>query len=432
MNKVLIITYYWPPSGGGGVQRWLKFVKYLPEFGWEPVVYTPEKQTAPAYDESLLKDVPEGITVVRRPIIEPYGIYNKITGKKKGEAQGAAFASSKKSNPVVEDMANRIRSNLFIPDARALWVRPSVRYLKKYLKTQGIHTVITTGPPHSMHLIGLKLKQDLDIKWVADFRDPWTDIDYYGQLKLTKAADKKHRELERIVLFYADLVISVSEFNRKKLFEKANCKITVITNGYDESDIPDTSVRLDEKFTISHIGTFMANRNPEALWDVLKELIRENEDFRNDFELRLTGKTDKTVLDAIDAKGLMIFVKMSEPVSHEKAVNIQRSSQVLLLTVNQTGDAKGMVTGKVFEYMASKRPVLAIGPEDGDLAKILKETHTGVISDFEDRTKLKKHILDYYDRYKSGKLEVNPVNLEKYSRKNLTRQLVEYLEKLNS
>jgi len=430
MNKVLVITYYWPPSGGGGVQRWLKFVKYLPEFGWEPIVYTPVNQNAPATDESLSTDISTDLKIIQQPIWEPYNLYRFISGREKEDNLGASFATGKNSNRIIENLANWIRSNLFIPDARKFWIRPSVTFLKKYIQEENIQIVVTTGPPHSMHLIGLKLKKRTGIKWLADFRDPWTDIDYYDQLRLTKWADKRHHQLEKQVLGNADLVTCVSESNKEKLGKKISADIRVITNGYDEDDILSVSAIPDKKFTLVHIGTFMANRNPDLLWDIIAEAVHENEDFKNDFELHLVGKTDKQIVYELEKRNLIPHVKIKEPVSHKEAIQLQKNAQVLLLTVNKTGDPKGMVTGKVFEYLVSDRPILAIGPEDGDLARILKDTRTGVISDFNDKDGLKKKLLTFYNDYKQGKLTVKSKNLDKYSRKNLTKIMADFLNQL--
>lgn len=324
MKKVLVVTYYWPPSGGGGVQRWLKFVKYLPLFGWQPVVYTPEQQNAPAIDASLSRDIAPGLIVIRQPIWEPYSWYRRLTGRSKNENLGAGFASSKKSSPYLEAISNWVRSNFFIPDARMFWVRPSVRYLKKVIENHKIDVVVTTGPPHSLHLIGLGLKEQTGVKWLADFRDPWTDIDFYDQLKLTTWANKKHHRLERKVLAMADLVVSVSKSNAEKLTSKGKTNLCVITNGYDEDDIKEISGKPDTKFSIAHIGTFMANRNPRILWEVLAGLIAKNETFKNDVQLHLVGHTDALILDDINRWGLSGILRLSNSVDHVSAVQLQK------------------------------------------------------------------------------------------------------------
>ncbi len=430
IKRVLIITYYWPPSGGGGVQRWLKFAKYLPEYGWQPVIFTPETQNAPATDITLESDITPDLEIIRRPIWEPYSIYRQITGRKADENPGAAFASGKKDNPLTEDISNWIRSNFFIPDARKFWIKPSVRFLKKYIPENRFDAVVTTGPPHSMHLIGLGLKKALNIQWLADFRDPWTDIDYFDQLKLTSLANRKHHRQESEVLKTADRVVCVSNSNSIVLGRKSGVKVEIITNGFDESDIPKGKITADEKFTISHIGTFMANRNPESLWQALSELIGENESFKADFKLVLVGKTDASITSELEKYGLNPFTEILPQVSHQEAILRQRQSQLLLITVNKTGDSKGMVTGKVFEYLASGRPILAIGPADGDLAEILKETGTGVISDFDDKISMKAHVMNFYKQYQQGTLSVTPRNVEKFTRKILAGDMAKLLNNI--
>jgi glycosyltransferase involved in cell wall biosynthesis len=249
-------------------------------------------------------------------------------------------------------------------------------------------------------------------------------------LKLTKWANEKHHRLEREVLKNADIIVCVSNSNKEKLNLKAKVDIRVVTNGFDDVDVSFLSSPVEKKFSLAHIGTFMANRNPEILWDVLSDMILENKQFRQDFILRLVGKTDSVILNNLTNKGLAPFVHVEEPVSHNEAIQLQKSAQVLLLTVNKTGDSKGMVTGKVFEYLVSGRPILAIGPSDGDLAKILKETGTGVISDFNDKADLKKKLESYYMQFKRNTLTVNPKNTEKYSRKNLTREMADIINSL--
>ena len=412
------------------MQRWLKFVKYLPKYGWKPIVYTPQVQNAPNYDQSLLRDIEQDLDVIRTPIWEPYSIYRFITGRKEKENLGAAFASSKGSNNFVEGISNWIRSNFFIPDARKFWIKPSIKFLSNYLRENPVDIVVTTGPPHSMHLIGLGIKKKLGLNWVADFRDPWTDIDFYNELKLTGWANRRHHILEKSVLENADLVISVSQSNRDKLRKKASSNIEVITNGYDPEDVEEVHVKLNDKFTIAHIGTFMENRNPLVLWTILAELVDEHADFASDFCLVLVGNTDTQIIKTIERHQLKDFLIYHQAVAHSEAVRFQKSSQVLLLSVNKSGDSKGMVTGKVFEYMISGRPILAIGPEDGDLAKILKETNTGVISDFENGKELKKNILYLYKNYKQGTLKTSSKNLSTYSREKLTGDLVGFFNQL--
>lgn len=435
MKKVLILTYYWPPSGGAGVQRWLKFVKYLKDFGWEPIVYTAENGEIPEVDLSLEKDIPKNTIVLKTPIWEPYSAYKALIGQKKNEKINAAFLNESKKKSPLNNLAIWIRGNFFIPDARKFWIKPSVRFLSDYLLQNKIDAIISSGPPHSMHLIAKELKSKFpQLKWVADFRDPWTNIDFYKDLKLTAWADSKHKRLEKEVLAQSDCVISIGQSMSDELMfinnnKTQDAKFKVITNGYDEDDLIKTQVEKDKKFSISHIGTLVKTRNPEGLWKVLKELITENESFKNQLEIKLVGKLDIVVKDSIEAYGLSSFVRKIDYLPHDKVIEEQQRSKVNLLLVNQTQNAKGILTGKFFEYLSAGAPILAIGPTDGDLADILKETKAGYISDFDDLKSLKKNILTLFE---SQVLLRNEAKIKDYSRKNLTKKLSEILNELTN
>jgi len=422
MRKVLIITYYWPPSGGGGVQRWLKFVKYLNQFGYEPIVYTPENPNAPANDPGLEKDIPSELTVLKQPIREPYHLYRIFTRRKKTDNPGAAFASDKQ-NTSIEKFANWIRSNFFIPDARVLWVNPSVKYLTKYIQKNPVELIVSTGPPHSMHLIGMKLRKKINIPWIADFRDPWTGIDYYDELLLSPLADKKHKKLEKQVLQTADRVITVSQANKEEFKAMGFDHISVITNGFDHDDLNTGPVKPNKAFSIAHIGTFMYNRNPDILWEALKQLKEENPGFAKDLVIKLIGKIDKRIIEQIKAFNLEKSLNQTEYLPHDQAILELKKSQVLLLVINKTGNNKGMLTGKVFEYISSGTPILCIGPEGSDVEKLLNDTQSGIFTDLTDISCLKKNILRFYDTFKKGVLVTQPKNIANYSRINLTKQL---------
>lgn len=423
--KVLIITYYWPPAGGSGVQRWLKFVKYLQGFGITPVVYTVENPDYALEDASLQSDIPKGIEVLRHPIWEPYALAN-ILNKGKAKQTSAGFISSKQS--LFAKLSTYIRANYFIPDARKFWIKPSLRFLEKYLIENPVDAVISTGPPHSTHLIGLGLQEKLGVSWVADFRDPWTDIDYFHQLPLTKRGLKKHRTQEALVVSKADLVLVVGTTMRQMLL-KYNKNIAVVTNGYD-GQIDKESVVLDARFSITHIGLMNEARNPYALWKVLSELCDELPGFAKDLEIKLIGKTDASVQHSIAAEGLVGCVNELGYIPHDQVHQYQKSSQILLLAVNKVPSAKGIITGKIFEYLLAKRPIVAIGPEDGDLAAILKETHAGDIFDFDTSSRLKEKIVALYQTYKENELVVHSKHIDKYHRKALTETLASLLKKL--
>lgn len=433
MKRALIITYYWPPSGGAGVQRWLKFVKYMRDYGWEPVVYTPLNPEMPVADESLTKDIPQGITILKTKITEPYSFYKFFSGRKENINTG--FLSEKENKGWKEKLSVWIRGNCFIPDARKFWIRPSVKFLSQWLDKNKVDAIISSGPPHSMHLIALNLKEKAGLPWLADFRDPWTNIDYYHDLRLTKASDRKHHELEKMVLQKADTVVSVGKTMSDEFAaiagNTAKNKFHIITNGYDEDDLPDKKIELSKKFTITHAGTLVRTRNPVSLWKSLAEMIEENQTFADDLEIVLAGKADVSVNESLKNSGLEKFVTRKGYVSHDDAVKFLNSSQVLLLVLNDTPNAKGILTGKLFEYLASRRPVLAIGPEDGDAAGIIAECKAGLTINFQSPEKMKQAIAEFYRQFKSGSVECKSIGIEKYSRKALTGKLTEILNQIS-
>ena len=424
MKKVLIITYYWPPAGGPGVQRWLKFVKYLPEYNIQPIVYVPENPTYPIVDEGLIQEVSDKAIVLKNTIFEPYQLAS-IFSKKETKGISSGIIPNQKKQTFLQKILLWVRGNVFIPDARVLWVKPSVNYLEKYISENKIDTIITSGPPHSLHLIGLKLKQNLNVKWFADFRDPWTTIGYHSALKLSSYAEKKHKKLERKVLNTADTIIVTSKTTKTEFQAITSKPIEVITNGYDVESIAKQT--LDEKFTLAHIGSFLSDRNPIILWESLQELCVENELFAQFFQLKLIGKVSQEILDTIDAFNLNSYVNNLGYVSHIEAIEHQRKSQVLLLIEIDSAETKSIIPGKLFEYMVSERPILAIGPEDSDFAEIITSTNTGVFFTYTEKERLKSQILAYFELFLEQNLKVYPVGLQQYSRKSLTEKLAQIL-----
>ena len=432
MKRVLIITYYWPPSGGSGVQRWLKMSKYLPEYGWQPVIYTPEEGEYPILDASLEKDVAPEAEIIRRPIVEPYTLYKKFLGIKKSESVKVGFIKeNRKKLGWKENFSRWIRGNCFIPDARCLWVKPSVNYLKSYLKVHPVDAIVSTGPPHSMHLIAMKLKEATGIHWIADFRDPWTEIDYYGDLRLTRWADRKHHRLEYEVLTKADKVVTIGWDCAKSLGRLGNRNVCVIPNGFDwEVDAKPKEILLSQEFTLTHLGIVTPSRNAPQLWAALKELKEEDETFGKKLKISLVGQIDQSVLENLYAVGLKENTEIVPYIPHEQIQQAQGASQVLLLLVNNTPNAKGILTGKIFEYLASGRPILCIGPEDGDAAHILSETKAGVTVSFEDKEKMKEVVKVLYHKYLEKALPFNnSKEIEKYSRKAQAEEYAKLLEK---
>jgi hypothetical protein len=425
-NKIVIITYYWPPAGGPGVQRWLKFVKYLPDFGFQPIVYIPENPSYPIIDENLLSEVSNETIILRNKIVEPYQ-WASFLSKNKTKKISSGIIPNKKKQTFLDQLLLWIRGNIFIPDARVFWVKPSVKYLEKYISENGITTIITSGPPHSLHLIGLELKQKLNVRWVADFRDPWTTIGYHKEFKLLEFAANKHKQLENKVLNNADLILVTSPSTRAEFKKITSKPIEVITNGYDVEKIGNQIV--DKKFSLAHIGSFLSERNPRILWESISELIRENPLFASHFQLKLIGAISQEVLDSIALFQLQNYVNNLGYVSHDEAIVHQKKSQVLLLIEINSEDTKSIIPGKLFEYLVSERPIIGVGPKGCDFAEIIIDTNTGVFVDYSEKEKLKNYIANYFSLFLEGNLKSNGVGLQKYSRKNLTEKLANLLNR---
>ena len=420
--KVLIITYYWPPAGGSGVQRWLKFVKYLQEYGIEPVVYTVDNIRYLTEDTTLLNEVPENIKVLKNSIWEPTDL---LFWKKK------KFHKSGISNVSKNSFLSFIRGNFFVPDPKVFWVKSSVKFLQEYLNLNKVDVVISTGPPHSMHLIAQKLHKKNKLKWIADFRDPWTDLYYNKNFNERSFAKKKNKILETSVLKNADCVLTVSE-SLKKQFSINARRVEVITNGFDNEIGSSEDTILDEMFTISYIGLLPKESNPKLLFKVLQELCSQNEDFKKDLKLNFIGDISDDVRVEVLKSNLEENTIFKGYVDHKKAIEYQNKSQVLLLLIPNIEKSKGILTGKLFEYLNAKRPILAIGPDDGDLAEIIKETDSGILIDFSNHEKLSSEILKFYHQYKKGSLKVNSKNIAKYHRKELTKKLAFIIKSLHS
>lgn len=419
--KALIITYYWPPAGGSGVQRWLKFVKYLHNFDIEPIVYTVDNPNYPKEDVSLLGEIPGAITVLKNPIFEPTDLFFWTQkGLKKNDI----------SNSVNNGLMTFIRGNFFIPDPKIFWVKPSISFLQKYINQHQIDVIISTGPPHSMHLIAEKLSKTNKLKWIADFRDPWTDLYYNNAFKQMSFAKKKNKKLEERVLKKADVILTVSN-SLKKYFSKTAKRVEVITNGFDVEVLDNQPTKLDDKFSISYIGLLPKQSNPIVLFTVLQNLCLENKDFKKNLKLRFIGDISEAVKTAIKHYDLSSSTDFVGYVPHQKAIEYQKKSQVLLLLIPNVKKSAGILTGKLFEYLTAKRPILAIGPEKGDLNDILIQTKAGVVINFENQTKLTLEIRRLYHQYKKGNLQVNSTNIDQYHRKNLTQQLASIIKNIN-
>lgn len=434
MKKVLIITYHWPPMGGGGVQRWLKMSKYMRNYGWEPVIFTVSDNEISIYDESLVKEIPEGVETIRVPIWEPFSLYKSLTGKKKDEKVQPGFLDEGSGNKGLQNLAYWIRGNVFIPDAKRFWIKPARKALLKYLKENRVDAMVSTGPPHTTHMIALKARLSAKVPWLADFRDPWTFVDYYDKLKLSRYADRRHHVLEKKVIDTADKTVTVTwswaeEFNRMG-FKK---HVEVITNGYDPADFAeDAEVQLDETFTITHIGSMNADRNPHALWPQLQKLASENSEFRKKLKIKLIGPVDHSIFQSIEKHALKDHLEHIKNLPHQEVIPHLQSSPLLLLPLNDTPNIAGVVPGKLFEYMGAKRPILCIGKPDGDAARIITEARAGEVHDFSDEEGVYKSLSRYFQDFEKASLQVQSADYRKYGRDKLAGQICAALDQITA
>lgn len=425
-KKILIITYYWPPSGGAGVQRWLKISKYLAENN-SCYVYTPENPDFSLVDDSLLNKVNPKIKVIKRKIFEPYFLYRALL-KKKDRATVNQPASVDKGGGLIKNMAKWVRGNIFIPDPRKFWVRPSTRYLKKIIEAEKIDVVITTGPPHSMHLIGYRLKKHFkeNINWIADFRDPWTTIDFYDMLQVGKRADNKNKKLEKQVMTTCNTLISVSASWGKVYEDLGATNVKIITNGFDADDYFQPSSFKTDKFIITHLGSINADRNPVALWQALQALNQENELFKNTCKVRLIGTVHPSVFESVRNLELSSNVEFIENKPHKTALELLTNGHVSLLLLNNVKNIDGIIPGKLFEYIGVGNPILAIGKKEGDTGSIINENNLGVIADFEDVKLIKATLISFFEKHQNKTLVGVPKeDLNKFSIKSISESFEE-------
>lgn len=422
-EKVLVITYYWPPSGGSGVQRWLKFVKYLPSFGWKPYVFTPRNPSFSIKDESLLKDVPPEAVIIPTSIWEPYSIFNRLSREKTNSAN-----STPRPTSFFKKISIWIRGNIFVPDPRVFWVRPSVRFLNQFLATNHISTIITTGPPHSVHLIGLGLKKkNPSLKWIADFRDPWSEWFFLETIKVGRLARYIHNRLEKKVLQRATRVLTITPFYVKQFERLGNRSVDLLTNGFDEDDFRDFTVKRPEKFVIRHVGTVVDRCEIIPFMDTIATLCKSHLDFAEDIQIDFVGEVNSTFKNYIENHPFLKTITTFTPtVPHKQVINAYSSSSLLLLVLIGYKDAEGYMPGKLFEYIATGLPILGLGPEKGDAASLLERTNQGRMIDSINTNHIVDQLLGEYQNWKNNP-SIEKVSQPLLTRRELTKQLSELL-----
>ena len=428
-KKVLIITYYWPPASGPGVQRFLKMSRYLLAFGWKPMVLTVKNGSYPSRDDSLVDEVPQEIPVFRTRTFEPFTLYNRLTGGNKNEST-VGLIGIQNSKSLTKRLSLFIRANLFLPDARKGWNRFALREAKRIIREQAPEVIVTTGPPHSTHLIGYKLKKHLGVRWVADMRDPWTNMYFNKMLPKTRLTQKIDKKTEDRIIKNADGITTVSP-GLKEEFSDRSSNIQVIYNGFDPEDLPEPNPQQTSHFTLSYIGNFKPNQNVKALWQAISRLKDEKEGFGERFRILLTGNIDPGIIQSLEKFNLKDITLQKAFLPHKEATRVMNNSNMLLFVVPKAASNKLIITGKLFEYLAVRTPILSIGPSDGDAATIIQEAGRDGMLDYSDQQSMKYLISYYYDQWiKNDQLSFKHAETEQsdFSRRAMAGQLSEFLK----
>ena len=430
MKKVLIITYYWPPGSSPGVQRFLKFTKYLKNYGWKPYVLTVNNGSYPSRDESLMKDVPADVEVYRTKTFEPFQLFNLIKGEKSKSAP-IGFINLNKKKSLFNNLSLYIRANFFIPDARKGWNRFAVKKAREIIIKNKIDAIITTGPPQSTHLIGYKLKMENNIPWIADLRDPWTNVFYNSMFPRTEGTKRIDKKLEDKVTTTADMLTVVSAGLKSEFAGRAK-EIEIIYNGFDESDFKDVSLSPSSVFTLAYIGNFKPNQNVKMIWEGINEISKTIKSFKSDFKLLLTGNIDAGVVNDLKEYNIDTLTEIQTFLPHDKAVSLMCNSTMLLFVVPQAANNNLIITGKLFEYIASGTPILSVGPVDGDASKLLNEVGRYPMIDYNNKEEFKKMLVENYQLWlKNGILnKYKDKDMAEYSRRGLTEKLSKQLNKI--
>jgi len=433
MKRVLIVTYNWPPAGGISLLRCLKFVKYLKDFKWEPIVYTAKNAQYPTYDDSNFKHIPEGTMVLKHRISEPFNLFKKITGRKKGESLNNIIHIRKGKKSWLDTIAIFIRGNFFIPDARSFWIKPSIKFLSAYLKNNPVDAILSNGPPHTNTVIATKLSKIFNIPFLADFQDPWTQVDYYKLMMITKWSDKKHKRLEQNTFKQASKITIASPTWKSNLEQIGANNVDVLYWGYDEDEFDKNPVGLDKQFTLLHCGLMGFDRKPDKLFEVLAEMVKEDESFASDLKIKLTGQLDYSIFKKIESLKLNNYVQHLVFIPRDEVLKETVKARVLLLFLNKATNAKGRIPGKLFEYLRAQRPILCCGPTNSDVSKILLETGSGCNYDYQDKKGIKQFLKREYSSFCERNDRQHKNNdISQYFVRNQVKMLAQYLNEIST
>ena len=428
MKKVLVITYSWPPAGGIGVLRCLKFVKYLRDFGWEPIVLTAENPSYQFIDHDNVKEIPDGIEIHKVPIFEPINAFKKITGRKKETPLQNITNNSEKKRSIIDKFGMWVRGNFFIPDARSAWIKPCLRYIDHYLENNHIDAILTDGPPHTNTVIGMRISQKHNIPWLADFQDPWTQVDYYSELYIGKRADKIHRALEQEVFQTAKKITIASPSWKKDLESIGGRNVDVIYYGYDDTDFTEFSVKQEDSLVIFHGGLLGQDRNPEVFFSVLNELINLYPLIRSKLKLKFAGEVDLTVKNSLKKHHLLEYTELMGMIPRKQVIKEYEKASLLLLPINKADNAAGRIPGKLFEMLRTGKNILVLGPDDGDVKSIVEKEKRGRSFEYGDKDLLMTYLTDIL--LNNSETTNTQGNIDRYSNKMITGKIAKYLDEM--
>lgn len=431
LKKVLIITYHWPPSGGVTVLRCLKFAKYLRDFGWEPVIFTAKNGAYQYLDYSNEKEIPSNLEIHKVSAFEPTKIFKIISGRKKSQPLQNITTTSSKKNGLIDSIGMWIRGNFFIPDARSKWIKPSEKYLSNYLKSNRIDAILTDGPPHTNTVIGLKISKKFSIPWLADFQDPWTQVDYYSKLYIGKRADKKHRFLEQETFKTAKKITIASDSWKTDLESIGAKNVDVIYYGYDESEFLNYSPKNSNIIQFFHGGLLGDDRNPISFFKALQSIIKQHPEVKSTIKIRFAGEVDFYVKKTISDLHLDENVEYLGMISRPEILREYENASHLILPINKAVNAKGRIPGKTFEMLRSNKPVIVFGPNEGDVKKIVEIKKRGVSFEYSDEVGIYNFLNEIIVKQKPFEIDVNS-NITEFSNRELTKKIAFYLDSIKS
>jgi glycosyltransferase involved in cell wall biosynthesis len=414
--KVLLVTRHFPPGGGGGVQRPLKFASHLPALGIETHVLAPDLLAAAQSNSDL--ELPTQAWIHRVRYVGPRG---ERPAEQALAKQGIARLGSQAA------LAGR---RLLVPDENVPWSTFALPVAIRLVRREGIDVVLTTSPPPSLHLLGAAVKRTTGAAWVADLRDPLTSHPHRRgyESRLARLKETAVGGVGRLVASQADAIVAASDAIAEEIRAlEPKGKVVTIENGCDFDDFAGLEHHPSDRLRIAHTGNFHGKRDPKPFLRALSESGLE------DVVVRFAGDFRAADREYVEQLGLGDRVELLGNVSRRRSLELQRDSDVLLLLVPDAGGrGRGVLTGKIFEYLAAERPILAAVPPDGAAAALVRETGAGVVARSDDVEALREAVLDLHRRWREGSLDGSPLSPEWRTRLSRGERVEELAELLRS